>query len=58
MAEEAKSQSGIHRRSSRLSLENSKNFRPEFNSQIRGEEANEKMWELMAEYLDSEPLTI
>ncbi|CAG9317279.1 unnamed protein product [Blepharisma stoltei] len=46
------------RHSSRVELSAQKLYRPEFDSVMRGEEANEKLWELMAEYIDSEKSTI
>lgn len=33
-------------------------YRPEFSTQQRDQESNDKIWELMAEYLDTEKSTI
>ena len=43
---------------SRTDLSSQKQFRPEFNIAIREESKNQKLWELMAEYIDSEIPTI
>jgi len=50
----------IKRTGSRTELSSSqqKLYRPEFGADIRGQKANEKLWELLAEYIDSEPTTI
>ena len=49
----------IHRRSSRTNmLENTKQYRPEFHTQLQGSEKSEKLWNLMAEYIPSDPATI
>lgn len=49
----------IHRRSSRTMLaENTKQFRPEFHAELKGEEKSEKLWNLMAEYIPSDPSTV
>lgn len=47
-----------NRESSRGQLTSQKLFRPEFESKSRDHEASEKLWELMAEYIDSEKGTI
>ena len=42
----------LHRRSSRLALsEHIKQFRPEFHTELKGEDKAEKLWNLMAEYI-------
>lgn len=45
-------------RRSRTDLTAQKQFRPEFNPTVREESTNQKLWELMAEYIDSEIPTI
>ncbi|CAG9315123.1 unnamed protein product [Blepharisma stoltei] len=58
MEEEQKSpRRSIHRKSSRVFLKE-KQFRPEFHGQLKGEERTDKLWKLMAEYLDSDLITI
>ena len=42
----------LHRRNSRIALsENIKQFRPEFHTELKGEDKAEKLWNLMAEYI-------
>ena len=47
----------LQRRGSR-STAVGRQYRPEFDSQLRDEQANSKLWELMQTYLDSEQTTI
>ena len=49
----------LHRRNSRIALsENIKQFRPEFHSDLKGEEKSENLWKLMAEYIPADKVTI
>lgn len=49
----------IKRRSSRINaFEGIKQYRPEFHTQLKGEEKSEKLWNLMAEYIPSDTSTI
>ena len=45
----------VRRRSSRIAMQKlEKQFRPEFHTELKGEEKSEKLWNLMAEYLPSD----
>ena len=55
MAEEKKyTNEPIKRRSSRIYHPENSGFRPEFHTDLKGEEKSEKLWNLMAEYLPAD----
>jgi len=50
----------FHKPGSRSELceSSDKLYRPEFDTELRGEQANQQLWEMLAEYIDSDPRTI